>query len=111
MNATSIAVVLICALVGYWVVSAFFGRKGYLDASPGPIATISTMQPDCFSVLGVLPTASADEIRASYRRLISQYHPDHVASLGQELRDLAERKSKEIVTAYDQAMRGRGEPT
>lgn len=35
---------------------------------------------------------------------MSQYHPDKVASLGPELRDLCERKTKEINTAYDQAM-------
>jgi DnaJ like chaperone protein len=107
MNATNISVIVICALVGYWVVSAFFGKKEPEQASPEPLPAIANMQPDCFSILGVLPTASADEIRDSYRRLISQYHPDHVASLGQELRDLAERKSKEIVAAYDQAMQGR----
>lgn len=35
---------------------------------------------------------------------MSQYHPDKVASLGPELRDLCERKTKEINTAYDQAI-------
>jgi DnaJ like chaperone protein len=110
MNATNFAVVVICSLVGYWVVSAFFGKKENVKATPEPLAPLANMQPDCFSVLGVLPTASTEEIRDSYRKLISQYHPDRVASLGQELRDLAERKSKEIGAAYDQAMQGRAMP-
>lgn len=29
-----------------------------------------------YAVLGVLPTASPDEIRASYRQLVKRYHPD-----------------------------------
>jgi hypothetical protein len=32
----------------------------------------------------------------AYKAMIIQYHPDKVESLGQELRDLAEMKSKEI---------------
>ena len=59
-------------------------------------------------VLGVSRQASEEEIRAAYRRLMSQYHPDKVAALGQELRDLAERKSKEIGAAYAMAMQARG---
>lgn len=37
-----------------------------------------------------------------------QYHPDKVASLGPELRDLCECKTKEINIAYDRAMAERG---
>lgn len=31
---------------------------------------------DCYNVLGVMPTATPDEIRAAYRRLARLYHPD-----------------------------------
>jgi DnaJ-domain-containing protein 1 len=39
---------------------------------------------------------------------MSQYHPDKVASLGRELRELAESKSKEISVAYQEALVARG---
>jgi DnaJ like chaperone protein len=59
-------------------------------------------------VLNIDANASVEKIRAAYQTLMSQYHPDKVASLGAELRELAERKSKEIGVAYREAMRSRG---
>jgi DnaJ-domain-containing protein 1 len=52
-------------------------------------------------VLGVSPGASAEEIRAAYQKLIQQYHPDRVAGMGLELRELAEQRTKELNAAYD----------
>lgn len=53
-------------------------------------------------ILGVAPTASREEIRAAYRKLANQYHPDKVAHLGEEFRQLAEVKFKAIQTAYQE---------
>ena len=39
---------------------------------------------------------------------MSEYHPDKVASLGKEIRELAERKSKEINAAYRDALFANG---
>ena len=30
-----------------------------------------------YAILGVLPTATLDEIRSAYRNMVKQYHPDH----------------------------------
>jgi len=57
---------------------------------------------DPYRVLGVGQTASVDEIKAAYRRLANQYHPDKVLHLGEEFRILAEEKFKEIQKAYDE---------
>ena len=57
--------------------------------------------------LGVSPDASADEIRRSYLRKISESHPDRVAWLAPELLPEAERRSKTLNAAYAQATRAR----
>ena len=51
-------------------------------------------------ILGVRPSATHSEIKAAYRSRIQEYHPDKVASLGPELRALAEEKTKLIIEAY-----------
>jgi len=51
-------------------------------------------------VLGVPPTADRQEIRQAYLQLAAQYHPDKVSHLGEEFRQLAEKRFKEIQEAY-----------
>ena len=53
-----------------------------------------------YEVLGINRKASSEEIRAAYRRLVQQYHPDRVGNLAPEFRDLAEKRMKEINEAY-----------
>ena len=55
---------------------------------------------DCFQVIGVPRSASDREIKTAYRRRIREYHPDRVAHLGTDLRQLAERKARTINKAY-----------
>lgn len=52
-------------------------------------------------ILGVAHNADQEEIRAAYRKLANQYHPDKVAHLGDEFQTLAEQRFKEIQKAYD----------
>lgn len=52
-------------------------------------------------VLGVTEDASDAEIDQAYRRLISQYHPDKLVGVAEELRHEAEAKASEINAAYD----------
>lgn len=61
-----------------------------------------------YTTLSVAPNADTQEIRRAYKTLMSQYHPDKVAALGPELKELCERKTKEINTAYDRALAERG---
>lgn len=56
---------------------------------------------NCYRVLKVAQSASMLEISTQYKRKIREYHPDKVAALAKELRELAEFKSKEINSAYD----------
>ena len=54
-----------------------------------------------YEVLGVKPTVSRSELAARYRELVQQYHPDKVAHLAPEFREVAEQRMKEINAAYD----------
>lgn len=58
---------------------------------------------DAYKVLGVSPDASDAEIKRAYRRLMSQNHPDKLASKGmpESMREMAEQKTSEISHAYD----------
>ena len=51
--------------------------------------------------LGLTSEATDAEVDLAYRRLISQYHPDKVVGAAPELRQQAERKSRQLNAAYD----------
>lgn len=57
---------------------------------------------DPYDVLGVQRDASPSEIKHAYKTLASQYHPDKVLHLGEEFRELAEIRFKEIQKAYNE---------
>ncbi|KAF0147694.1 MAG: hypothetical protein FD143_3017 [Ignavibacteria bacterium] len=52
-------------------------------------------------VLGLSGKVSKTYIRKKYLEMIAQYHPDKVFELGEELKVLAEVKTKQINAAYD----------
>lgn len=58
---------------------------------------------DAYAALGVTPKSSGAEIKRAYRRLISENHPDKLASRGlpDSMRAVAEERSREINSAYD----------
>jgi DnaJ-domain-containing protein 1 len=55
---------------------------------------------DPYAVLGVPRDASPQEITHAYREQIKRYHPDRVADLGEELRQVAHRRTLDIQRAY-----------
>ncbi len=55
---------------------------------------------DPHDVLGVARGASEAEIRAAYQQKMRENHPDRVADMSREIRDLAEERTKEINAAY-----------
>ena len=71
------------------------GRQSHTAGNGGP------GHPDPYAVLEIDPGASTEEIKAAYRRLVAQYHPDKVQHLGKDLQELAEERFKEIQRAYD----------
>lgn len=61
-----------------------------------------------YRVLGISPDASDQEVKAAYRKLALQHHPDRVATLGEDVRRAAEKKFKEINDAKDRIYKARG---
>jgi preprotein translocase subunit Sec63 len=60
-----------------------------------------TVLRDPWQVLGVSRGASAADIHSAYRRRMAEYHPDKVQSMAPEIRELAERRAREINLAYE----------
>ena len=71
-------------------------------AQRGPEATPRW---DPYTVLGVGRGASREEIVQAYRAQLKRYHPDRVADLGDELQQLAHRKTLELQRAYAELTR------
>lgn len=116
------AVILACGLIGFFVVNAFLERRRVNDGSSQQErsqADSEQTRADApqnertaslrlwWEILGVSKDASPDAIKTAFRKEIARYHPDRVEGLGRELRELAERKAKEINSAYSAAKRER----
>lgn len=54
-----------------------------------------------FSILGINEGDSIEQIKSKYKIRIKEYHPDKAASLGEEIKQLASKKTIEINAAYE----------
>jgi DnaJ like chaperone protein len=86
-------------------------RAATADAASGTAAAATDRLADSYAALGVPQDASASEIKRAYRKLISQNHPDKLAARGlpENMRPVAEERSREINAAYDLIKSARSE--
>ena len=80
--------------------------RGKPERPPPPASTPD----DPYAVLGIGSGASDEELEQAYRKRMSEYHPDRVANAAPEIREMADRRAREINQAYDQIKRQRGIP-
>lgn len=116
MTLGDVIVVLICLAIGYWLVARILPGPDAprptdtakdVDAAqpPGPPTYEPVTLSNWHRILEVNENASREEINAAYRRKISQYHPDKVAQMGEDIRAVADAKSQQINAAYEIGMR------
>jgi DnaJ-domain-containing protein 1 len=103
---------LVTRRVQFMVLGLLLGHlydMGVFSGSPTPAGPPpAPPTPDPYAVLGVSSSASNDEIEQAYRRRMSEYHPDRVASAAKEIRELAGQRAGEINGAYEEIKRHRG---
>lgn len=118
MTITEVIVIVSGLALGYWLVGVFLPHArsrpeddadaaAERDAPPGDGWGFGRDRDHraWHEVLEVDRDASHEEVAAAYKRRIAQYHPDKVATMAPEIRELAERRSAAINAAYDEAMR------
>lgn len=68
-----------------------------------PTPTSKPAESPWWEMLGLPEDASLDQAKKAYIHLVKQYHPDKVRDLGPELQELAERKTLQILKAFNDA--------
>lgn len=74
-------------------------RKGPDKTAPSPTAE---PRKTAYEILNLDPGADGNTIKIAYREMAKLYHPDKVASLAPEFRQLAELRMKAINVAYEE---------
>ena len=61
-----------------------------------------------YKILEIDPSATDEEVKKAYRKMAVKYHPDKVATLGEDVQKAAEEKFKAVAQAYDAICKERG---
>ena len=72
-----------------------------------PEAAPASSAADPWLILGLNPAASTNEIKSTYRKLATQFHPDQLQFLDEPRRQDAEQAFMKIKDAYRQVMKDR----
>jgi DnaJ like chaperone protein len=86
---------------GEWAHAGAYSQPGY---RPAPHSS----GPDPYTVLGVPRDADERTIKRTYRKLISEYHPDRLGNMPEDLRRRAEARASEINAAWERIQAERG---
>ena len=63
---------------------------------------------DYYDILGISKNSNETEIKRAYRKIAMKYHPDRVEHLGEEHKQGAEAKFRQVQKAYEQLQKERG---
>ena len=87
---------------------AQFGRYNNNGGSSSNNSSSSYSNDSNYKILGISPSATDDEVKKAYRKMAIKYHPDKVATLGEDVQKAAEEKFKTISQAYEAICKERG---
>ncbi|MFK8060825.1 MAG: TerB family tellurite resistance protein [Polaribacter sp.] len=78
---------------------------GYLYINQRDFESIKAMfyneSDNAYKILEITNTASNDEVKTAYRKMVKKYHPDKLQDLGKEHLEGAKEKFQSIQTAYE----------
>ena len=84
----------------------------YISLSKSEVDSIfAQFRPDNdsnYKILEIDSTATDEEVKKAYRKMAIKYHPDKVATLGEDVQKAAEEKFKVISKAYETICAERG---
>jgi DnaJ-domain-containing protein 1 len=100
--------IIIFIIIVYFILRYFTGmlkqgmrqrseRSDYQRQSWGHAST----EEEYRKILGVTNKDTPATIKTRYKELLTKYHPDKVQHLGVEFQEMAERKTKAIMEAYE----------
>ena len=85
---------------------------GYLYINNQDFESIKAMFYDesgsAYKILEITKSATNDEVKKAYRKLVKKHHPDKLRNQGDEVLKGAEDKFRKIQTAYEQIQKERG---
>ena len=84
------------------------GQQQWGRGAANPYAYVDTRLSDAYHTLEINENATDDEVRQAYRRLALKYHPDRLASLGEEARMKGEKRIQLINQAKEIIFKARG---
>ncbi|MGH8147361.1 MAG: co-chaperone DjlA [Rhodanobacteraceae bacterium] len=111
LRINEIQLVALLAMKGFtWNASAHTGDWAHAGAysSGGYRPPTRNTGPDPYAVLGVSRENDERTIKRAYRKLISEYHPDRLGNMPEDLRRRAEQRASEINAAWERIQSERG---
>src|SRR5215813_8204272 len=108
MVSSEVLVTVLAGIIGFiviWYLMGLITDKFSTGPAPSPLASSSQSRPEWAEVLGVAPDASRDDIKRAYMQKIEEFEPGRLATLGPEMRKLAEERLQQINLAFDAAER------
>ena len=84
----------------------------YMSVYSSDFASVKAMfvkeNDNAYTILGIDPSATDEDVKRAYREMAKKNHPDLVSNLGEDVRKAAEEKFQEINAAYETIKKQRG---